>query len=128
MSRKIALLFTVLCVGASSHAVERGGSEPPEPDTAEVSAAEEAPQASSHRPVLTLSPLNRSIKGLQSSTAADGTMKVDLDGRFQHTLVLRVAPDGSRSIECIDSAEEEAELLGLEIMPAAEGSDDGNEN
>lgn len=112
MNRSIALASVLLCLAASSYAADE---PPPERTTPELAEAhqdgaggnETAPPAKGRA----LSPQNRSVEGLQASVTTSGATKVDLEGRFQHALVLKIAPDGTRSVQCIDSAEHEAEML-----------------
>ena len=59
-----------------------------------------------------LSEKNRSVEGLVVEKTSRGA-RAHLHGRFQHALVLRIAPDGSVSMECVDTAERAAELIGV---------------
>ncbi|HUP49365.1 MAG TPA: hypothetical protein VNA04_11300 [Thermoanaerobaculia bacterium] len=56
---------------------------------------------------------NRSVEGLKEETIKRGATRVHLHGRFRHALVLSVAPDGSVTIACTDSAERAAALAGV---------------
>jgi hypothetical protein len=56
---------------------------------------------------------NRSVEGLEQVHTKHGAIKVDLEGRFRHAMVLRVRPDGSLALECVDSAEHAAKLAGV---------------
>lgn len=113
MSRKLVLFVAFLSVaGFSSHAVESEPPQPAESPSVEIDNAEQtSDDDASDQRRLTLSPDNRSVQGLEATTSAQGVTKVDLEGRFSHALVLKIAPDGSRSVECIDSHEREIELL-----------------
>ena len=49
--------------------------------------------------------LNRSSEGLEVVHRPDGSMTVDLQGRFQNTSVVRRASDGTLHLECDTDAE-----------------------
>jgi hypothetical protein len=78
-----------------------------EPGTKAKPKREESPE----KVELSLSARNGSVEGLLVERRARGGVKAHLDGRFRHALVLIIAPDGSRSIECVDSPERAAQLL-----------------
>lgn len=78
-----------------------------EPEGAARRAQKTAPNSSE----LALLPANSSIEGLEVVKKAGGVSKVHLQDRFRHALVMVIAPDGSRTLECIDSAERLKELL-----------------
>ena len=68
--------------------------------------------------------LNRSTDGLVEVQHADGSVSMDLDGRFQTVAVARVNEDGTLTESCIDSPEAAAsffridpKLLGVEAAP-----------
>lgn len=69
-----------------------------------------------------LPPENLSVEGLAVEKHTHGGVKTDLQRRFQHALVLVTAPDGSKSIECVDSPEREAALLG--VKPPVEADEE----
>jgi hypothetical protein len=48
--------------------------------------------------------LNHSDAGLTLKHYADGSMSVDLQGRFQEFATVRIAPNGKRIIGCADRA------------------------
>jgi len=58
--------------------------------------------------------LNRSTEGLEQERHADGSVSVDLQGRFQNVAVARVNEDGSVEQSCIDKPEEAASFFGIE--------------
>jgi hypothetical protein len=67
---------------------------------------------------------NRSTDGLVEVHHADGSVSMDLDGRFQNVAVARVEEDGTLTESCIDSPEAAAaffrldpKLLGVEAAP-----------
>jgi hypothetical protein len=47
--------------------------------------------------------VNDSDEGLVEVTLPDGSVMLDLQGRFQEALAVLVAPDGTRRYECISS-------------------------
>lgn len=121
MTRKLVFTCALVLFAASAYATEERP-ERPVPEAEQIESKESEGEES--RPKnLALSPMNRSVEGLEATAAAHGATKVDLEGRFQHALVLRIAPDGTRSIECIDSAEHEAELLNIESPASSPGDD-----
>jgi len=68
--------------------------------------------------------LNRSTDGLVEVQHADGSVSMDLEGRFQTVAVARVNEDGTLTESCIDSPEAAAsffridpKLLGVEAAP-----------
>ena len=68
--------------------------------------------------------LNRSTDGLVEVQHADGSVSMNLDGRFQTVAVARVNEDGTLTESCIDSPEAAAsffridpKLLGVEAAP-----------
>jgi hypothetical protein len=58
--------------------------------------------------------LNKSTDGLVQEQHADGTVSMDLQGRFQNVTVAKVNPDGSVTQSCIDSPEAAASFFGLD--------------
>jgi len=69
--------------------------------------------------------VNRSTEGLVEVHHPDGSVSVDLDGRFQNVTVARVNEDGTLTQSCIDSPEAAAsffgidpKLLGVEAAPS----------
>jgi hypothetical protein len=65
---------------------------------------------------------NRSSKGLQVVRDADGTTKVDLQGRFQTVVLAKPNPDGTNEIRCVTSLEEATAFLGIDAskIPATD--------
>ena len=55
--------------------------------------------------------LKRSGEGLVAEQHADGTVMVDLQGRFQHAVVARVNADGTIEMQCHDQLRPAAEFL-----------------
>lgn len=56
--------------------------------------------------------LNRSMEGLKEVVLRNGTVAVDLQGRFRSLAVARIADDGSIVTGCVTTAEEAAVFLG----------------
>jgi len=52
--------------------------------------------------------VNDSDQGLVEVTLPDGTVMMDLQGRFQEALVVLVAPDGTPRHECVSSVQDAA--------------------
>jgi hypothetical protein len=46
--------------------------------------------------------LSRSSVGLVEEHRPDGTVHVDLQGRFQDYMTVRIGPDGSKAFGCVD--------------------------
>ena len=57
---------------------------------------------------------NRSTDGLKANTRADGTVSVNLEGRFQGVVLGRDTADGGTEIRCVFTMEEAVEFLGLQ--------------
>ena len=55
--------------------------------------------------------LKRSGEGLVVEQHADGTVMVDLQGRFQHAVLARVNADGTVEMQCHDQLRPAAEFL-----------------
>jgi hypothetical protein len=64
-------------------------------DAAPATAAEAAGEALVERMV------DRTVEGLRSYQYDDGTVGVDLDGRFMHVSVVSRRPDGSLAVSCV---------------------------
>jgi hypothetical protein len=58
--------------------------------------------------------LNRSTEGLVPVRQADGSVYIDLQGRFQNVAVARVNPDGSIEQSCVDNPEAAAKFFGID--------------
>lgn len=57
--------------------------------------------------------LNQSTQDLKQIRRADGSMSVDLEGRFQNVTVAKVAEDGTVVIGCFDSPKGAAAFFGI---------------
>lgn len=127
MTRKLAVLcsLSIFCLAGSVYAVEK--SQADTPDQVETEQSESADADSASRSRLTLSPQNRSVKNLKAEATADGGSKVYLEGRFQHALILKIAPDGTRTVECVDDHLEEKALLEPEQLTSS-ADDDSKED
>ena len=71
--------------------------------------------------------LNKSTDGLEQVQHADGSVSMDLKGRFQNVEVARVNEDGTLEQSCIDEPQQAAtffgidpKLLGVESKSAAQ--------
>jgi hypothetical protein len=58
--------------------------------------------------------INQSTEGLVEKQEADGSVSMDLDGRFQNVTVARVNEDGSVSEGCVDNRQAAAEFFGID--------------
>ena len=58
--------------------------------------------------------LNRSSEGLASTRHADGSLSLDLKGRFQNVTVARMNDDGSVEQSCVDNPEAAANFFGID--------------
>lgn len=103
-------------VAISLLAVTAAASEPAATDSVPPTESVEL-QAAEQREILRAD--NRSIEGLEIEVRPDGILKVDLRGRFQHALAVRIEPDGTSTIECIDDAEMMAAFLAEVVEESA---------
>jgi hypothetical protein len=58
--------------------------------------------------------LNQSTEGLVERHHADGSVSIDLQGRFQHVMVARTEADGTITQSCIDNPEAAASFFGID--------------
>jgi hypothetical protein len=58
--------------------------------------------------------LNKSTDGLVQVQNPDGSVSMDLQGRFQNVTVARVNEDGRVEQSCIDEPEQAAQFLGID--------------
>ena len=58
--------------------------------------------------------LNRSTEGLEEVHNADGSVSVDLKGRFQNVMLARTSEDGAVERTCVDEPKAAAEFLGID--------------
>lgn len=64
--------------------------------------------------------LSRSAAGLQAMTLPDGTVYVDLQGRFGHLQTARIDQSGALQMRCVDSLRELASFVDhLGVRPVA---------
>ncbi len=61
--------------------------------------------------------VNQSVEGLQAKRLEDGTLRVDLDGRFENASLAKINPDGTLSLQCV-STTREAEAFLTNQIPA----------
>lgn len=58
--------------------------------------------------------INQSTEGLVETQHSDGSVSVDLDGRFQNVAVARVNDDGTVSEGCVDNPQAAGEFFGID--------------
>lgn len=58
--------------------------------------------------------VNQSTEGLQQVRHADGSVSMDLQGRFQNVVLARKADDGKVAQACVDNPESAAAFLGID--------------
>jgi hypothetical protein len=58
--------------------------------------------------------LNKSTEGLEQVKQADGTVSMDLKGRFRNVAVARTNDDGSVEESCVDEPEQAAAFFGID--------------
>ena len=58
--------------------------------------------------------VNQSTDGLQSVRHADGTVELDLEGRFQNMAIARRNVDGTLSESCVDNPKAAADFFGID--------------
>lgn len=58
--------------------------------------------------------LNKSADGLTEVQNADGSVSMDLEGRFRHVTVARVNEDGTVTTSCVDNPRAAASALGID--------------
>lgn len=58
--------------------------------------------------------VNQSTEGLEQVHHADGSVSMDLEGRFQNVAVARVNEDGSVSQSCVDNPEAAGAFFGID--------------
>jgi hypothetical protein len=63
--------------------------------------------------------VNDSDQGLVEVTLPDGSVMLDLQGRFQEALVVLVAPDGTRRYECVSGLANTTDAPPAVAAPAA---------
>lgn len=68
---------------------------------------------------------NQSTEGLKQVRQADGTVSLDLEGRFQNVTLARRETDGNVTQSCIDNPQAGAKFLGIDpqlVAPAEKTS------
>ncbi len=58
--------------------------------------------------------VNQSTEGLVETKHADGSVSVDLDGRFQNVTVARINKDGSLEQSCVDNPQAAGAFFGID--------------
>ena len=68
--------------------------------------------------------INNSTEGLNTVHHADGSMSVDVEGRFQNVTVARVNTDGSVAQSCVDNPKAAGAFFGIDpkLIEHPEGS------
>ena len=61
--------------------------------------------------------INQSTEGLEQVHHADGSVSMDLEGRFQNVSVAKVNEDGSITQSCVDNPEAAGAFFGIEAAP-----------
>ena len=58
--------------------------------------------------------VNKSADGLTQVQHEDGSMSMDLEGRFRHVVIAREREDGTLSMSCVDNPQAAAAALGVD--------------
>lgn len=58
--------------------------------------------------------LNKSTEGLMQEQQGDGSVTMELDGRFQNVTVAKINEDGSVSQACVDNPEAAGNFFGID--------------
>jgi hypothetical protein len=58
--------------------------------------------------------LNKSTEGLAEEHNNDGSVSIDLKGRFQHVAVARMNQDGTVTKSCVDNPQAAANFFGID--------------
>ena len=58
--------------------------------------------------------LNKSTEGLEEEHNHDGSVSIDLKGRFQHVAVARMNQDGTVTKSCVDNPQAAANFFGID--------------
>lgn len=69
--------------------------------------------------------VNKSTEGLVQEQQADGSVSMDLQGRFQSATVAKINDDGSVSTVCVDTPEAGAAFLGIDPQLVGSNRDAG---
>lgn len=102
----LALLAFALYPGANALAQQQNQSTSP----ATLLTSEEA-----HRIAEGIRPLvNRSTEGLIQRQHADGSVSMDLEGRFQNVIVAKKEANGKISQSCVEDADSAAAFFGID--------------
>ena len=102
----LALAGMLVMVGAASAVDDEGAQDKATLSDAASSATEsgkadaQAPAPAKDKDAALRAALSRSQEGLFEVHLADGTVAIDLQGRFQVMSVVRMLPDGTISFEC----------------------------
>lgn len=70
--------------------------------------------------------VNKSADGLTEVQHEDGSVSMNLEGRFRHVVVARATEDGSVSMSCVDNPQSAAAAIGVDPkLLDAEGAPSG---
>ena len=136
----LVLAFATVAIGAAAIAARRpseqaaaepGRNAPRQSQTLSALAAPQDPQTAQIRPLTqdeaqrlatALKELaNQSTEGLKPVQHADGSVSIDLDGRFQNVVLGRRNLDGSIAQGCVDNSQAGAAFFGID--PQLVGAD-----
>ena len=81
-------------------------------------------RAAFYEKLQTMDLFNRSHEGLVSVEHLDGSVSVDLEGRFQNVTIATVADDGTVTISCVTSAPKMPEATEYDARPIAGDASD----
>ena len=103
-------LFTLLAVVAAAAVSIQTGETKPAPKAQRPLTQEEAQKVAQGIKQL----INKSTEGLVSVQHADGTVSMDLQGRFQNVAVARKNADGTITQACVDTPEAAATFFQID--------------
>ena len=67
--------------------------------------------------------VNKSTEGLDEVHHADGSVSVDLKGRFQHVTVAKIDEDGNLTQSCVDNPKAAGAFFGIDPKLIEDGTD-----
>lgn len=107
----VLTLFTLLALGTTAAVTMRTAETKPAQDTqSRPLTQEEAQKVAQGIKQL----VNKSIDGLVSVQHADGTVSMDLQGRFQNVAVAKKNADGTITQACVDTPEAAARFFQID--------------
>ena len=114
--KRVALLSLLAMMALPGHTLDRSKKESIEVRSQEQDAPESA--VIERLKSVTVRENNRRSDDLEPVTQPDGSVIVDLDGRFLHALVAHVAEDGSIHFACTDSHQVVEQALNADVEEA----------